>query len=442
MPDLGPEPAAPDGGGGGGASGDMSTGPSYVAGSDFDALYGLTSDGWAIVQDTAKTVWAIRLADKSRKKIIDHAVNVQVYEDTVFASFGDTGPPTLLAWRAAATTTAKDFATNSFGGSPPIADGHGHVAYYTSTTGTEADLVVDTVGAPSPHTVVSTIDLSVGWPRLRFVAGRLIVARCTDLAQTACTVTSFDPATGSGIELSASARYEISVNATAGVLITSSAGQAAVVPPTGGDPRPLASDVVHARLSDNGSVAMVQTSAGELERVAVADGSVTVLEHGGVAYLDTVAPDGSSATYATQRDADTFLMNLFLAHQPGVGFTLNDTITTAATGFDFSADSSWVFYLVDADPTTYAGTLRARPVGASGTVRTLGDHVLTMLPAGGSRVVFCDHVVDTRGDLELVDLAGSAVPTRLATQAYFFFDVGRDGTIAWLQPGDGLYFTR
>jgi hypothetical protein len=291
--------------------------------------------------------------------------------------------------------------------------------------------------------VVGKLDSSVGWPRLGFAGGRLIVARCTDLAQTACTVMSYDPATGSGTELSASARLALSVDATAGVLVTSSTGEAAFFPPTGGTARPLASDVARVRLSDNGSVAMVQTSAGALERVAVADGNVTVLEQGGVTYLDSVAPDGSSATYATQRDADTYLMNLYLAHatRPGVGVTLNGAITTAATGFDFSADSSWVFYVIDADPTTYAGTLRARPV-AGGNERTLGDHVITMLPAGGARVVFCEHYDGTLGDIELVDLAGNAAPTRLATAAYFFFDVGRDGTIAWVKPGDGLYFTR
>ena len=86
--------------------------------------------------------------------------------------------------------------------------------------------------------------------------------------------------------------------------------------------------------------------------------------------------------------------------------------------------------------------MRARSV-AGGSERAIGTGCLAPTPVGGSRIMFAENAVTsgvpTLADLSFVDLASSAAPTKIATQAYAWYQVLSDGTLVYLQPGEGLH---
>lgn len=421
--------------------------PGKVAG-DFVSYAGATTDGYAVVSDRAGSAWAIRLADGSQQKIVDHAVSFLPYLDVVFVvSDVVNGYGRLSLWRAGtAVELAASSPDSSFGFSPPTRDDAGHIAYYGNGANGTSDLIVDKIDHSAPRVLLSGIDLtntSRCWPALRFFGGRLLVSHCNDPSGSAWTLSSFDPDSGASVDLASPSQKFFTVDAKAGLFVTSPTGTVSLVDPRGGPLRHFADNVRHLRLINGGATALVTTLSGALQRVAVADGSVTVLQPSGVDRVDSLSGDEQTLLLTTQQSPTTFLNDLYLASatQAGPRTTLNSALTSFSTGYGFTDDSSWALYLVDTDSTTDAGALRARPA-SGGAERALGQGSQLVAPMGGARLAFGQQydAASNLTDISFVDLARNDPPTLLAKRAWWWFDVGTDNrTVIWLVPGDGLY---
>ncbi|MGZ3443334.1 MAG: hypothetical protein ACXVDD_27625 [Polyangia bacterium] len=439
---------------GGGDLAGPTTPPTFFAG-DYVAFAGVTTSDRAVVIDAARTAWAIKLADGTRDKIADHAATAWIMYDTAFVEHDSVnGFGALAAWHADGPVSALTDATpdNSFAFSFPAADAAGHVAYWVrSSGGALADLVVDKIDHSAPHTILTGVDLSATstscWPNVYYVQGRLIGTHCAAGSASDRTLTSWDPDSGAAVDLLTSTVEGYSTHTGVGVLTTSTTGALTLVAADGsGAPRAIAANIKHARFTQDGSAIIAVTSAGALERIAVADGAVTALGPTGVAHLVGISSDGKFATYATMVDSTTFNEDLWLtsATASATPTALVATPLSQTLGYSFTDDNAFAFYATDYDANTLTGSLRARATAGGGSERTLGAATYTATPFGGARLVFGDHYggtfPDDRVDLELVDLATSAAPTKLATQVLAHYEVSDDDKTIWyVQPHDGLH---
>jgi hypothetical protein len=442
---VGCGPAARRGGGdadgGGTGDGGLPAAPTHVAG-NFVWLAGFV-DGYAIVTDADGAAWAIQLADGSEQKIVDHVgtsgtILLDGNRAFVWHDVDANKNGTLALWRPGAalvdlTPSSRDDAF--FHPYWPVSDDAGHIAYYTPTADGKHDLVLDKADHSAPHVLLRGVEetdaCSPLWPR--FFGGRLLMVRCTDAGQNA--VTSYDPETGAAVDLLVPADPSLATNAAAGVLVRSPTGELSIVDAAGGTPRHLADNTMQARFAD-GSAVLVVTYGGAFERVTIADGSAQVLQNG-VERIRAMSPDGQQVAFTTREDHMWMLGDLYLANATAAGAptVLNPNVTSPLFLTSFSADSTWVLYRVQS-------SLRAQPVGG-GSERTLADDAFAILLAPrGSRVVFGGYVDRAQNlvDIELIDLARDAEPTRVATHVPPYFRVNDAGTIlGWIQPGDGLY---
>jgi hypothetical protein len=199
-----------------------------------------------------------------------------------------------------------------------------------------------------------------------------------------------------------------------------------------------------ATFTPDATAALVVTTANALERVDLASGAVSVLQTSGGA-VARVSNDGNFVTYRTSTDLMTSLGDLWLSDARNAGTTAVALVPTTTTfftyGHAFTSDSAFVVYLADVTDNE-VGSLRARSV-AGGSERAIGTGSFPATPVGGSRIVFTENA-DTSGvpslaDLSIVDLASGAAPTKIATQAYAWYQVMPDGTLIYLQPGQGLH---
>jgi hypothetical protein len=157
-------------------------------------------------------------------------------------------------------------------------------------------------------------------------------------------------------------------------------------------------------------------------------------------------------------DTQDGLYDLYLASTltPGPPITLLATPTGYPTGF--TTDSSHLLYMTDVSTTTYVGALYSLPVAPSG-VPVLLASAATGFPSrvGPTGMLFTDNGSGSGSppplaDLEWVDVAQGASPTRIASEvhasgggysnAYFFFSEAVHGVVyvASLPSGaSGLY---
>lgn len=425
--------------------------PTFIAG-DFRRYVGSTVDGWAVVIDGAGSAWAIKLADGAKRHVADHVASAWAYLDAIFVDHDVlSGSGGLELWHGDGPAVHLDdlVPDNMFGFSPPVSDGAGHVTYYHSTGTNSNDLVLDTVDHTSRRVLLSGVDLTSSsscWPTLRFFAGRLLVEHCAGDGVSK-TLSSYDVAGGAAVDL-ATGVAGFSPHKGVGVLVTTTAGALTLVAADGsGAAVPLASDARSARFAPDGASAFVVTTAGALERIAIADHAVTTLQPSGVTRLGIVSGDGHFATFARTTDPTTFLDDLWLtdARTAGPATALSATSTTSSFGYGFTDDSAFALYLVDVDPNTIVGSLRVKPVDG-GAERVIAAGSDSAAPFGKSRISYTENETgtypDTRADLSVIDLAGGA-PTKVATQAHNNYDVfGDTNMLVYVQPGEGLHLAK
>ena len=450
--DLDGGAGAPDLAGGG----DM-TSPTLIP-SDIRYYLGTTDDGWSVVVPgplAAGPAWALRLADGTARLIVDQQFDAWTSGDLVFAEydvFGGNGK--LAVWRQGgpAVVLADDMLAI---GPRPLSDAAGHIAYYLpGGYGGAGLLCVDTVdhaGArclDAPFANVSQTGACT--PKMLLSAGRLLVQHCpwpVINPPTRNVLSSYDLAGTADVDLATDALFFDSAPSV-GVLLTSRSGALNLVAADGSGPlttTPLATDAKSAIFTPDGSAALVVTTSNALERIDLASRAVTVLQTSSVLGVAKVSNDGSFATYRANTDSMTGRGDLWLSDARNAGTTAVTLVPTTTEffsfGHDFTSDSAFVVYLAGSTDEAI-GSLRARPV-AGGSERALGTSCRPATPAGGSRIMFAENAdtsaVPTLADLSFVDLASGAAPTKIATRAYAGYQVLSDGTLVYLQPGEGLH---
>jgi hypothetical protein len=229
--------------------------------------------------------------------------------------------------------------------------------------------------------------------------------------------------------------------------MTSTTGALSIAAADGSGARAVASDIAAARLTHDGS-AVIALLAGsqKVERLPLAAGAApTPLLAGPVERILGLSPDDKHLTYSTMSDPMTFSTDLVLASavsmQPVT--SLVATNTSQLTSYAFTDDSAFTLYLDAYDANAFTGTLHALPTAGGTTPRLLGNDVYDQATVGASSLVFVDNTSGTfpnqRGDVELVDLAQSAAPTRLATQALVQLWVDTDRHTLYAVQADGLH---
>jgi len=436
---------------------DMTPPPTLIP-SDIKFYLGTTDDGWSVVVPgyyAAGPAWALRLSDGTARLIVDHQFDAWTVGDTVFVEYDDSnGIGKLAAWRhgGPAVVLAEG---GLFSAPRPIADGAGHVAYYlaggSSTAGLLCFDTVDHAGSrclDDPFADVTQYNICT--PKARFSGGRLLVQHCPwpeTLPAAKNVLSSYDLAGTADVDLATDALFFDSAP-NVGVLVTSQSHALNLVAADGSGTlttTPLVTDAKSAVFTPDGKAALVVTTANAFERVDLASGAVTVLQTSGGAVAH-VSNDGGFVTYRASSDPMTGRTDLWLSDARNAGTTAvalvpTTTAWTLSSGHDFTADSAFAVYLTDATDEG-VGSLRARSV-AGGSERAIGTGCFQATPVGGSRIVFGENA-DTSGvpslaDLSLVDLASGGAPTKIATQAYAWYQVMADGTLIYLQPHEGLH---
>ena len=214
----------------------------------------------------------------------------------------------------------------------------------------------------------------------------------------------------------------------------------------GSGARAVASDIAAARLTRDGSaVIAVLASNQHVERLPLAAGATPTPLAGPVDRVVAVSPDGNYLTYSTMSDPTTFSTDLVLASAVSAGSvtSLVATNTSQSTSYAFSDDSAFALYVDAYDADAFTGTLHALPTAGGTTPRLLGNAVYDQATVGASRLVFEDNTSGTfpnqHADVEFVDLAQSAAPTRLATQALVQLWVDADNHTLYAVQSDGLH---
>ncbi|HXU71251.1 MAG TPA: hypothetical protein VN947_18080 [Polyangia bacterium] len=412
---------------------------------------GTTSDGWAIVADTAGYAWAIKLSDGTQRLIADQQQSMAVAGDVAFVRHGGQNWGPLELWRNGGPAVhLSDTGLDTVWVVPPMSDGAGHITYVTGAGG-PGEFWLDTVDHSAPRAVAAVYDWdlpSTCTPQLHFLAGRLLMLHCANPGSTAPTknlLSSYDLAGTNDVDLATDALSYDAADGV-GVLLVSKSGALNIVAADGSGTltqTPLVSNAFRARFTPDGEAALVDIKiTGALDRVDLASKAVTELQPSGVVHLYKVSDDGHWATYEKTFDDATGRQDLWLADALHAGTTpiqLSDL--TMYPGSGFTSDSAFVFYVIGATDNTDTASLRARPV-AGGAERVVSATAWDVLLAGGSRLVYSDNVTgtypDIRVDLSFVDLSKPDAPTKLATQVYSGFDVVADHTVVYLQPGAGL----
>ena len=259
-------------------------------------------------------------------------------------------------------------------------------------------------------------------------------------------MSSWDADSGAAVELLASSKLGFTTRTGLGVLMTSTTGALSIAAADGSGARAVASDIAGAHLTRDGSAVIALLASNQhVERLPLAAGAAPTPLVGPVDRIVRVSPDDKYLTYSTMSDPMTFSTDFVLASavsmQPVT--TLVATNTSQTTSYSFTDDSAYVLYLDAFDATALTGTLHALPTSGAATPRTLGNVVYDMATVGASRLVFLDNTTgtfpDQRADVELVDLAEAAAPTKLATQALVQFWVDTDSRTLYDVQSDGLH---
>lgn len=394
----------------------------------------------AFVVDDVKNAWAIKLADGSRTLLAPNA-SVTVSADTAFVLHDTSGsvPGGLGAWHGDGpfvALTASTFVSGSPSHrEPPIADGNGHVVYWSGTSSL-ADLVVDNVERPAPHSVLRGVNPQASTVLVAFFAGRLVVDH-------AAVISSYDPDSGVGVDLIAPAgAFSLATHIGVGAMSVDASGTAWLAPVDGSMPaRMIKSGLRDADFTPDGSAILAFTTARALERIDVASGAATTLVGSNVAGPLYQSADGQHAAYATVYDIGSGLEDFWLTSATSA--TASTQLVAAATRLQmpsaFTDDSGFVFYVSDWGYMPLGGSLQVYSTSGAGPARQIAASVQSVQPAGKARLAFGATQPDATMNLAVVDLAARTAPTPIATKVLRSYYVSSDAKTLYYVSSDGLH---
>jgi hypothetical protein len=382
-------------------------------------IAGVTNDGWAVLASNFGfgTLQLSGGAEKPvfifPKSMVDPAsnpspnpvvffTNIPGYDFEVWSSSGGLqvlSPKALLQ-------------PNGPGDQDATSDGS-YIAYLGNATMTSVDVVIDHVDHSAPH-VVATVAPKL-W--LQFAAGRLVLWHSAPGTSSPTTISSYDPATGDGIDLANVVGVPPDNNSFAGpyVLASLTPGQASLVPIAGGNPIPLIpGDFRTGRFVGDGSAVLFQDLGENLSRVEL-DGTPPILLQP-VAHGLLVSPDGRFVLSSTTAGAPQIPHDLYLASAtaPGAPQSLTTNMVQPYASVGFTADSGYAFFVDHALEDSfglYLGELEAVATDGGAVTPIAADTVFAQATEDSKILVFDHCISDGTCDLEQIDLStGSVYP--------------------------------
>ena len=182
-------------------------------------------------------------------------------------------------------------------------------------------------------------------------------------------------------------------------------------------------------LSTSGNTVFYAGGGGTtIDRSTTTTPSSTVLSNGTDLSLYAVSPN--EATLLAYGGA-TPPSNVYF--ESASTFGGSPTVLTPATGFGgalYTNDSSHILYISNYSDTTGIGTLSSFSTSA-GTSSTLSTTFATYSPYDSSKIVFTDNVVANTAEIKVLDTAGTAAPTVIATAVQSFTASSSVPTVGW-----------
>ena len=429
---------------------DVVTGLQLLAG-DLD-VQGVTSDDFAAVLDQSRGALAVPIAGGNPQIVDPNSDSAFAFKNLIVSSHGfdfvaDIGD--LTVWTAAggavplATASAGVLAVSDDGSRILVTQG-------SSSDATMTNLVVAGVDGSPPVMVAGVSRASSCSPRAAFAGGRFVVTHC-DPGSSSVTVSSVDPATGAAVDLLTSAKNTFSVlpGPSARAAVVSATGDAFFVPITGGTLTPIGGNVEGIVATLDGTAVLLR-GQGVLRRVPSDGSAATTLVEQGVDFITDVSPDGTQLLFRSTQGPRFGYGDLFAtsALAQTTVTTLASTLDAATFGDAFTADSSRILFITQADD-LFVGVLQSESVGG-GAATIHGRAVWLGRGYADTRIVFSGDTT-TRPDrpglsvLRAVDSAADkATPTVIATSAgaTFFLTQARDRVVFSFNDGGdraGIY---
>lgn len=433
-------------------------------------VYGVTTDGYVVYGDAAKTMYAVSLAGGAPQTIGASISRVRVSNKAVFAwgTVDANGFAPLTVWTAAngakslALKSLAPSTTASYAAWVAAASADGTWAMFTDGgvggVSDKADVKIaktDGTGVKTIFTQYVVYDGSIltslndfcaplmGWAGTRFVT-----SHCTPSGTSVSfDASSVDPTVGTATTLGTNlGAYWTANDAGTQVALVTSAGSLRLLPIAGGLATVIDSGVASAQFTHDGTYLVYRTSANALKRspTSVATPS-TLISSGVVTVLTGVSPSDKHLLYSSSTTTGAYNVRLASTTAAGTGTSLYATAAAEIYGDAFTADSTHALYFqsVSAD----VGTLVAHPVG--GSAITLGTSAWIDLAATGGKVVWSDGYSSLTGRAtirtrDMAGLTGTIVTIAANADANFFLSPAKDQVVYSLSGGtasDGVWAT-
>jgi hypothetical protein len=422
------------------------------------SVRGVTGDGYVVFSDdVALALYAMPLAGGTVQNLgsLGSAFWVNVYGNVVFLWSNVTAANVgaLSVWSSA--TGLNAIAPASFG---IIANSSssGQILYIANVDAqaVAGDVYVANGDGTGAVKLVPSAQLQVCYPNVAFPGSYALVSYCAADAGGSASITSFATPgwTPTTVATGASDSFWTDPAGTE-VLYSSASGGVYVIPIGGGTATLIDATGESGFLTANGSSAVYDTPTHLLRQSPVSMPSPTTLVSADFGGWEGLSNDQQFLVYYEHFNAgavtDLFLTTLTA---PATQYTLSAAQTAALAGDPFTADSTHVIYATGVNPSTDIGTLNAFSIANSTSV-VLGQNVWQDRAATAAKVVFDDNYLATggyrfgRADIESVDTAQAASPTRIVTDSDAVFALSPAGdeiVYVWsAQPGPlaGLWIT-
>jgi hypothetical protein len=395
-------------------------------------VYGVTNDAHAIVVDSNANVSMLDLENGSLTSVAAGFTNGFVRQDAAFVFHGGNNGSQhlpLAIWNAAGGLRELDPAGLMY--SPLHYDGV-HVAWVgnVSADGSTGDVRLGSAdGKTATRTLLAGVGLNGscgGWPELSLLGKRLLVTTCQPGAATH-TLSSFDVDSGALVASLDQVELVFHTDSVNQRVLSRGATGAVVTDASLGNPTALATDYLDGVFTPDGTSVVYIDGEAKLLHVAAGGGTAALVQAGPVQFIQGISPDGKRALYSTSSDDTTGNADLYLTRlvdDAPAPFVLRQQIDAQILGDAFTADSQFALYAGAVD-SAYNGAFEVQPV-VGGPSREVTNLDFYWFALDGARVVYTDALVesttpagysDGTADIELVDLSGAAIPTKLVKGA-------------------------
>jgi hypothetical protein len=417
---------------------------------------GLTSDGYAIYEDTnTQVLYAVDTAGGAPANLGP----MTSQGGTFYLNGGkavlflpapadpNSSIGALSAWSKASGPTVVSshiLAFDAYNSNYDVTQDGAYVVYY-DFSGAHATLTISTIDGQTQRALVPEIDLGTNpycLPVLQLVGNTLVAYYClatqapdSGVPAGALTIASFPVGSNFAAitqttiaNLAAPTNYisPAPVSPDGTKLLMSTAG-IQLYPIAGGAPTTIDSNGASGGFTPAGDVVYV-TQASELKRYSVADaGAPVTLDSSGVPYLRALSPDGN--WIQTEHNAGANFSDIWIASTTTPNALTQAWTQTNALAFGFSADSMYETFVTNY-PTNFGITtydFYSSPV-SGGTPQKILTTAGTLAFTAGSNIVVNTNVDKLTGaaDIQSIDLSNPSAATTLVTQAdpNFFYAYG------------------